>query len=276
MLTVTTLAELNDLAGSGKLQGLVRVSNDLYHAGPGLSSTGIKELLKSPAHYQAYLQEEQSDSAALRWGRLVHARILEPELFPSMVAVRPVADGRTTEGKARLAAFAEVAKGREVVTQDELAAIARIAEVVARNKLAASLFKGGEAEISVYWTDESTGVLCKARADYLKGPAIFDLKTCYSAKEDEFRKAVLNYGYHVSAAFYLDGFKTVMPVEHFAWVALEKTAPHCMGFYAAESEGLNLGRAECRRALDLYAACEKSGVWPGLPEQFINLSLGAS
>lgn len=274
MRTVTTLAELNDLAGAGELKGLVRVSNELYHEGPGLSSSGLKELLKSPAHYRAYLEQEQADSAALRWGRLVHLAILEPELYQTSVLIRPEVDGRTKEGKAVLAEFASASVGKEVVTQAENLAVHRILDATQKNATASKVFSGGKAEVSVYWTDEASGVLCKARADYLRGSTIFDLKTCYSAAESEFKKAVKAYRYDLSAAFYLDGFRTALPeVKNFAWVALEKTAPYCFGFYAAVEEDLNAARAEISKALATYAECQKSGVWPGLPETFTNLSL---
>jgi hypothetical protein len=108
----------------------------------------------------------------------------------------------------------------------------------------------------------------------LRGDVLFDLKTCYSAQPKEFQKAILNYQYHVSAAFYLDGFQTVQPVKHFSWIAVEKTAPHCFGFYAADQELLNAGRAEYQRALEIYAECEKTGNWPGYEQKFINISLG--
>src|SRR5690349_3941280 len=99
MKTLTSLSELNDLAAIGKLNGLFRVPMDLYHAGPGISSTGIKEILKSPAHYKAYL-EGQEDTDAFRLGRLVHMRLLEPEAYVDSVVISPQVDARTKEGKA--------------------------------------------------------------------------------------------------------------------------------------------------------------------------------
>lgn len=273
MQEILSLAELNDLAGAGKLKGLFRLSNDLYHEGPGISSTGLKEILKSPAHYQASRVDRGGDSAALRFGRLVHMRLLEPELFNVMVVVRPTVDGRTKDGKAANEAFAAKSVGKEVITQSEADALDVIAVAAAKNKLASSILGKGMAEVSVYWTDEATGVLCKARADLIRGEAIFDLKTCYSAQPREFQKAVASYQYHLSAAFYLDGFETVLPVKNFAWVALEKSPPHCFGFYAADQETIALGRSEYRRALETYAECEKSGEWPGYLESFVNLTL---
>lgn len=273
MKTITSLSELNDLAATGDLLGLVRVPIELYHAGPGISSTGLKEILKSPAHYLAYL-EGQEDSAAFRLGRLVHMRILEPEVYAASVVVAPPMDGRTTAGKAAKEAFLASSAGKEVVSANEHAENEKYAKAASSNKLASKIFQGGQAELSVYWVDEETKVLCKARADYLRGEAIFDLKTTsYSAAPKEFQKTVLNLSYHVSAAFYLDGFASQLPVKHFSWVVVEKKPPNCFGFFAADQELLNAGRAEYTKALATFAECLKTQVWSGYPEQFVNLSL---
>jgi hypothetical protein len=279
MITVNSLSELNDLAATGKLLGLVRVSIDLYHEGPGISSSGLKEMLKSPAHYRAYRDKPQADTPTFRFGRLVHLRLLEPELFKTstIVEVKIPGDGRSAAVKAARAAqetqFAVDSLGKEILSPGEASQLEAIAKATSQNKLASAILGGGSTEVSVYWVDEATGVLCKARADLIRGEAIFDLKTCYSAQAREFQKALVGYQYHVSAALYVDGFQTVMPVKHFSWIALEKTPPYAFGFYAADQELLNAGRVEYQKALLRYAECEATGVWPGYEQTFINVSL---
>lgn len=280
MKTVTSISELNDLAAVGQLIGLFRVPIDLYHSGPGISSTGLKEILKSPAHYRAYL-DGQEDSAAFRLGRLVHMRLLEPAEYFSAVKVMP--DFAESHGHPNTKAHREAkadwladakAQGCEVVTESEMGEHDRYEKAMRSNRLASKIFTGGDAEVSCYWIDEATGVLCRARADYIRGEAIFDLKTTsYSAAPKEFQKTVLNFGYHVSAAFYLDGFARYLPVKHFSWVALEKKPPYCFGFFAADQELLNAGRAEYTKALATFAECMKTQRWPGYEEKFVNLSL---
>ncbi|MEB3212414.1 MAG: hypothetical protein VKL39_13730, partial [Leptolyngbyaceae bacterium] len=51
---VNSVEELWDLEQRGALLGLIRVPNEAYHAGPGVSSTDLKKLLESPAHYKAH------------------------------------------------------------------------------------------------------------------------------------------------------------------------------------------------------------------------------
>lgn len=67
-------------------------------------------------------------------------------------------------------------------------------------------FSGGMPEVSIFWTDEETGVPCKARLDYLKPLAVVDLKT-FELREfgidRTIARAVANYRYHIQAAWYL-------------------------------------------------------------------------
>ena len=50
--SIGSLEELTRRAEAGTLIGLFDISNEHYHAGPGASSSGLKEILRSPAHYE--------------------------------------------------------------------------------------------------------------------------------------------------------------------------------------------------------------------------------
>jgi hypothetical protein len=72
---------------------------------------------------------------------------------------------------------------------------------------------GGHAEVSVIWTDEATGIRCKARFDYLRLGAIIDLKT-YSCPADLppvsfFLGQVARYGYDFQRSCYVPAWKAM-------------------------------------------------------------------
>jgi hypothetical protein len=280
--TAQTVSELNDLAELGQLVGLFEVPIDVYHAGPGVSSSGLKELLKSPAHFRASIERKRKPSAAMRLGTLAHMRLLEPMVYErTTIVARDARVAHPGNGNTKAikearevfdANFSQEANGRDVITQAESDAVEAIARAAQANRLAASILGKGVTEISVFWVDAETGVLCKARADLLTGGTIFDLKTCWSARPKDFQKAVKDYRYDLSAAFYMEGFSTVMPINNFAWLAIETDAPYAMGFYACDQDLMNAGRTDYQKALKVFAECEKSGVWGGYPEAFINLS----
>ena len=55
------------------------VTNEAYHADRScVSVSGLKQLLRSPAHYQAYLNGHRKETPAMFLGPAVHARLLEP------------------------------------------------------------------------------------------------------------------------------------------------------------------------------------------------------
>lgn len=58
------------------------VTDEIYHRKCiGASSSALKKLLRSPAHYRAYKAAKDQDSPARRFGRAVHAMCLKPETF---------------------------------------------------------------------------------------------------------------------------------------------------------------------------------------------------
>ena len=59
-----------------------------YHAMPHLSSTSIRRLLRSPAHYKAGLVATE-DTEAMRIGRAIHAGLLELSLIHISEPTRP-------------------------------------------------------------------------------------------------------------------------------------------------------------------------------------------
>ena len=61
----------------------------------------------------------------------------------------------------------------------------------------------------------------------------------------------MNYGYHISAAWYMWGIElaTGIKPEEFIWVAIEKEAPFGIGVYKADTELLQYGSELCEEAL---------------------------
>lgn len=127
--------EMNELQG-----WYLNKSNADYHSGPGLSTSGMKALLRSPAHYKAPQKEE---TAAMLQGEAFHCYALQPELFDKQFAVMPHGqDRRTKEGKA-LAAEAE-AHGRAVIGYDTFTEITGMAVAVRSHPLAAEILREGQ------------------------------------------------------------------------------------------------------------------------------------
>jgi hypothetical protein len=250
----------------------------VYHAGPGLSSSGIKRLLRSPLHYRNPPAREEP-TPALLVGNATHVKVLEPELFDSMYAMRPPGiDRRTKVGKAAWAEFQLEHAGKEVLTEAQLQMVDAMAASVLAHPATRVLLREGKREQSVYWRDEQTGVLCKARPDFLmEDGTIIDLKTCIDARLEAFQRAAFNLDYHLSADFYQHGVEQVLGVtgKPFVWLCVEKEAPHAVAAYLLESKQAMLGRNEWRRGLDIYTEAKANNAWPGYPTDLAPLGLPA-
>lgn len=255
--------------------------NDLafpeYLALERLSPSGAKLLARSPAHYAWSRAHPFPETPALRVGKATHSLALEGrEAFAAAFAVEPKADGRTREGKAVKAAFAEEAEGKIILTATEAELVEAMAAGILAHPLAPALIEGGTPELSMIWTDPETGAPCKGRADLarLADGVIVDLKTALTAAPGDFARSVLSYGYHCQAAAYLAGSAALgANVRDFIILAVEKAPPYAVGIYRLPDAALELGRRRWAESCALYAACRESGIWPGYGESIQELTL---
>jgi len=170
-------------------------------------------------------------------------------------------------------------KGKTMLTLKQLETVNEMSRALNAHPTIPSLIGNGKVEVSMYWTDEATGVLCKIRPDlYVNGVMIADLKSTQDASPEGFPKSVYNYGYHISAAYYLDGYKAVTGDDlcgNFIFIAQESTSPYAAAPYVISDEALEVGRREYRRALEMFAECSQSGNWPGYSPKIQPISLPA-
>jgi len=262
-------AQLKFIPEAGLFYG---VSNKDYHASPGISKSGLDLIAKSPRHYYAKkLAEDRPPDAAQTSaqldGNIAHCAILEPAEFGNRYVVGPDVFRTTKAWKE----FAEsLPPGVTGIKQDQYAAAWAQAKSVNRIEAISSGLAKGQAEVSAYWIDDETGVLCKCRPDFVQdcgeaGVILIDAKTCGSAHPNEFSRMIANHRYHVQAAYYSDGFQKASGrrVLGFVFAAVEMDYPHEASATQLDDESIDQGRIDYRRNLDTYAECLASGVWPG-------------
>jgi hypothetical protein len=258
----------------GRYTGL---SNADYHAGAGISKSGMDRLAISPEHYRSYLTEPRGETEAMRVGSALHKLVLEPDTFSLEFAVAPEGlDRRKSADKAIYAEFERENAGKTVLAPDEFALAEAMANSIRRRKLPSAAIKSyGEAEVSFYWNDPALGTLCKCRPDYLRADNyIVDIKTTKDARPASFERSAENYRYYVQAAFYIQGAEAVTgeKVKDFLFIAVEKSPPYAVACYFADESMIQAGNEEVRRCLTLYEECVRTGVWPGLDGIPVRLS----
>lgn len=250
-----------------------------YYADTAIGGTALRDALRSPLHFWArHLDPERElkETPAMRLGTLAHLAILEPERWESETILAPSVDRRTKAGKEAWSAFLEEAAGKEIVSAEDAAIVESIAAAVRGHRGAGALLKGAATEVSLEWRDDATGMRCKGRMDAVaQHDVIIDVKTCQDASPKAFERAIANFGYHIQAAHYIDGYEAATGVRPraYIWIAVESSAPHGVAVYAADAAMLEIGAEKRAMALEIIAECTEAGEWPGYPAEIQTISL---
>lgn len=262
------------------MEQLIRISQLEYQNGPGIGSHQLMDVLKSPKtyYYKHILKREQPvETDALRFGRIVHSAVLEPEDFKQRYRVRPKFDRRTKQGKEDSLAWDATCSPRDfIIEPEESETLLGMIESVKSHPRARSLLSNGLAEMSGYFTVDDT--VCRIRPDFLVEDKdrvyIVDLKTTRDASLGAFSRNVFSYKYFLQAALYHDGTQKITGKPTvFVFMAMEKTLPYEIGLYVADETVIECGRAAYKKALSILKTCEETQKWPGLSEEFVNLSM---
>jgi hypothetical protein len=241
-----------------------------YRKAEGINCSGLKRILQSPLHYKSELEQQREETKSMMIGTAVHCAILEPHLFESQYGFMPEGlDKRTKEGKS---AFAELEQsGKIILSYEDYREVCRIAISVQDHDTAGKLFSSGHPEVSVF--AEIDNIKAKVRMDWLRN-IIVDLKTTDDASPEGFARSIAKFSYDMQAAWYLDCANAAgIDVNTFLFVAVEKSAPYAIGIYELDHESIEIGRAKCRKALNLYRYCKENNDWFGYSPDIITLSL---
>jgi len=249
------------------------ISNESYHneLNTYLSSSDFRRLLRSPAHYRNH---QKLDSPALAFGTLVHTFVLEPDVAKARYRARAEVDGRTKEGKAIRELEAKLAADERVefVSASDYNAATAITDSVYASVGSSGILTSGMAEGT--GLTELCGVNVKVRPDYLREDMIIDLKTTQDARPEAFLKSVINFGYEVQAALYVDAAQAIDGLKRrFLWIAAEKEAPYAVSVFEASDEMLERGRRLYKQAIETYTRCVTFDDWPGYTTEIQTLNL---
>lgn len=263
-----------------------------YHADRDgvLSCSAMKQLLRSPAHYQAWATADMDNgqTESQRFGKAFHAALLEPERFardyfvlptdaPKRPSVTQINAKKPSEETVEAVRYWATLEGRAVLSPDDMQRIQSMLASVKAHPWASLLVQGGHGEVTLRWTDEATGLRCKARADYYREAPkryVLDVKTCADASPEAFAKAVHNFGYHLQHAHYADGFRTLgLPLDGFYLLAIETEAPYVCQPYYMDAEAEGKGFSLRTRAAALLKRCMETGKYPGYSDDITLLRL---
>ncbi|EEW3359058.1 exodeoxyribonuclease VIII [Escherichia coli] len=249
------------------------ISNENYHAGPGVSKSQLDDIADTPALYlwRKNAPVDTTKTKTLDLGTAFHCRVLEPEEFSNRFIVAPEFNRRTNAGKEEEKAFLMecASTGKTVITAEEGRKIELMYQSVMALPLGQWLVESaGHAESSIYWEDPETAILCRCRPDKIipEFHWIMDVKT--TADIQRFKTAYYDYRYHVQDAFYSDGYEAQFGVQPTFVFLVASTTIEC-GRYPVEifmmgEEAKLAGQLEYHRNLRTLADCLNTDEWPAI------------
>jgi len=247
-----------------------------YDATKAINCSGMKELLKSPAHYKASLNADRTESKALRVGSLVHHIVLEEVPAHEKYAVTPDGlDRRTKEGKAAYEVFVASSVGKTIVSADEWDMCDRVAGsmIKARESLGVT-FTATELMFSV----DYCGTILKSAIDAVGSDGyLYDLKTSEDASAKGFLQSVRSYRYNLQAYFYRLAYEAAFGerIKGFRFIVAEKEAPFEFAIYELGPELMTYAAMDFEAGLKAYKSCVALDEWPGYGSEVKVLDINA-
>ena len=223
---------------------------------PSLLATARKSMLA----YKHRVDQPYAPTPAMLWGSLVDAVLFDTGLERFKV----VASRSTKEAKALKES------GALLVTEDEVHSAKECARALRDHPAVAQVLASGEAQFSIQWRDEETGLEMAGRPDWL-APGLgvcFDLKTTSGGLADrDIYSTIHRWGYGIQLAAYRMGLRANGIDLGVGFVFVESDEPYDCRVIELVPEHVDEYEAEVRRLLRRIAKCVETGVWPGVSER---------
>ena len=279
-----------------------KMSNEEYHSRPEFSSSQLKDMLRSSAHFHSHniiKEHERETKKHLDFGTLAHTLFLEPEQFHKEFAVIPADAPKPPTDVMRNAKkpsedsiirvqwwdnFAAEHGDKITITAEQLAGAKRIAENLMKlSSYAVMQNNYGMPEASIFFTDPVYGLELRIRPDWHIAPCkafpnglILDLKTTTDARAHAFSKKCSDFGYDLSAVMYREGFQQYYQTEDkppFILLVAESSIPYNVKQYKAADLFLSVGESRYNKAKELLAESLLINEWDGYSLEMEDLFL---
>lgn len=264
-----------------------KMSNEEYHSRPEFSSSQLKDMLRSSAHFYSnnILKEvERETKTAMSFGTLAHTLFLEPEQFEHEFIIAPKFDRRTKVGKEEALAWEQANQGKILVDAEQVEGAKRIVANLQKLSSYADMQNNyGMPEASIFFTDPIYGLELRIRPDWHIAPCkafpnglILDLKTTTDARAHAFQKKCGDFGYDLSAVMYREGFQQYYQTEDkppFILLVAESSIPYNVKQYKAADLFLSVGESRYNKSKELLAESLLINEWDGYSLEMEDLFL---
>lgn len=250
------------------------MSNEDYHAHPAIGSSGIKLFLESPEiyHYE-YISGHKKDSNAQNYGTAAHCYMLEPQVFEERFIIAPKEATGRNKKVWKLAVKEAVNQGKTCLLPKEWEQLQAMRNKLMQHKIARGmLLAKGSFELTAFAIDEETGLHIKARPDRIVDDMIIDYKTtAISLGLTAQQRLAYGLSRHVQGAHHKNVMElaTGTPINKVLHLVQMTEPPYLVRVFNLSPDLLAYGKREVDRALLEIAECQRTGIYPGYPDDEI-------
>lgn len=279
---------------AARQEGLFGIPAELYHdhaKAPDISRSLVVEMATmTPAHVKATIDGKRKKEVtdAMKVGLMMDAALLEPDKFVEGVShyIRPEGMKFTTkEGIAwkkdhplEIPVIDAKNNSSDKASVEDIKGM--IASVMAHPK-ARHIVEQSTKQESAFCHCPDSGLLRKCRpdtrlADNYGKLVLADLKTTFvgGTAAEVFAKHAARMGYYIQDPFYSDIYKDLLgEAPFFIFFVVERKPPYSVRVFQIAKEGKAAGREQAKRALEQFATCKASGVWPAYSQEIETVQL---
>lgn len=267
-------------------EGVFEIPADTYHnhvAAPEINRSLVVEMvINTPSHVKAIIDGKRTKKVtpAMIVGTMMDLALLEPDKFKEGVShwIKPEGlDMRTKDGiawKKDHPDLPAIPAKTQSLTEASVEDIYGMIQAVMRHKNARRIVETSVKQESAFCFDPDTGILRKCRPDTRLSDndgrlVLADLKTTFpgGASAKAFAAHAARMGYHIQDPFYSDIYKDLVgETPFFIFFVVERKPPYAVRVFQIHDEGKQRGREDYKFALERFAKCKETGVWPSYPD----------
>jgi len=235
----------------------------------------LKEFSRSALHAFHAAQGERTGSAAMHFGSVAHAVVLDQ---PWIVFGPGMFNGKEYKGVKSGAYWEHFQKehaGKVILSQAEADKAEAIRAAVARHPIAAPLVYGPgvQRELELTWRYGQRA--CASHVDiYKRGSHVADLKLLKDVAPDRLQRVAFWSHYHAQLAMYVTAAEALghgtPPAQYL--IAVENTPPHAVTVLQLDTDALELGRRQIGAWMSQLQVSEESATWPAYSQSVVTLS----
>lgn len=264
-----------------------------YHMSGGHSATNFKAAKKSLALWHWNKTHPQERKSHFDFGNAFELALLDKVAFEQDVVimqteawVKKAMDDNpklkvpknSAVYKAEESKFMEGKEGKYIIPdtgQQSFQTIEYMLESCYKDSTIQKLISGTEYQLSLYWTDESTGLKMKTRPDICKRKknVIVNLKTAEDGSPKQFSRDLATYDYPLQAAIEITGcLRTGLmdSVDNYFWLVVEKQPPYNATIYEFQKQDIEYSFDELDFLKRKLARAKEEKLYPGYTDRSDN------